>query len=92
MFWWANFAPGQTCALTVDAAGGNGFRPSARQVKYYVVATLGNAAAFTHTAGIRKNGVRPSSAPADKKTTQHECRTADHVENHAAENEQGLRH
>ena len=34
-------APGQTCVLTVDAAGGNGFRPSAQQVKYYVVATKG---------------------------------------------------
>jgi len=37
-----NFAPGQTCALTVDAAGGNGFLPSSQQVKYYVVATKGN--------------------------------------------------
>ena len=34
-------APGQTCVLTVDAAGGNGFLPSAQQVKYYVVATKG---------------------------------------------------
>jgi len=37
-----NFAPGQTCALSVDAAGGNGFLPSSQQVKYNVVATLGN--------------------------------------------------
>jgi len=36
-----NFAPGQTCALTVDAAGGNGYLPSSQQVKYYVVATKG---------------------------------------------------
>ena len=36
-----NFAPNQTCIITVNAAGGNGFLPSIRQVKYYVVATKG---------------------------------------------------